>query len=136
MLSPPTPSQVPNHMCLLSSWLADWLLCPRLGWHMTHDSGLSPSGLISCYAMSPEKLTQKSFGYTPPVCLATGIVNLYAVMGLPASSGWTAVPQGCSVLACWLAPTPLHCLFNVARQWTVFSWPHLLLRYESMVIDV
>ena len=42
----------------------------------------------------------------PSVCLATGIVNLYTVMGLPASSGWTAVPQGSSVLACWLAPTP------------------------------
>ena len=55
-------------------------------------------------------------------------------MGLPASSGWTAVPQGSSVLACCLASTPLHCLFNVARQWTVFSWPYLLLLYESLVI--
>ena len=72
---------------------------------MTYDSGLSPSGLICCYAMGPVKLTQ-SFGYTPSVCLATGIVDLYTVMGLPASSGWTAVPQGFSVLACWLAPTP------------------------------
>ena len=103
---------------------------------MTHYSGLSPSGLICCYAMSPEKLTQKSFGYTPSVFLATGIVNLYTVMGLPACSGWTAVPQGSSVLACWLAPIPLLCLFNVARQWTVVSWPLLLLRYESMVIDM
>ena len=37
-------------------------------------------------------------GYTPSVCLATGIVNLYTVMGLPASPGGTAVPQGFSVL--------------------------------------
>ena len=44
--------------------------------------------------------------YRPSVCLATGVVKLYPVMGLPASSGWTAVPQGSSVLACWLAPMP------------------------------
>ena len=135
VLSPPTPSHpcmpvlfLPTPVCLFSSWLANWLLCPCLGWHMSHDSGLSPFGLICCYGMSPVRLTQCP--------LVTGIVNLYTVMGLPASSGWTAVPQGSSVLACWLAPTPWHCLFNVARQWTVISWPHLLLRHESIVIDI
>ena len=44
--------------------------------------------------------------YRPSVCLATRIVKLYTVMGLPASSGWTAVSQGSSVLTCWLAPMP------------------------------
>ena len=58
--------------------------------------------LLLCY--EPCEVDSKSFGYTPSVCLATGIDNLYTVMGLPA--GWTAVPQGSSVLACWLAPTP------------------------------
>ena len=38
------------------------------------------------------------FGYLPFVCLATGFVKLYTVMGLPASSGRTVVPQGSSVL--------------------------------------
>ena len=36
--------------------------------------------------------------YTPSGCLATGIVNLYTVMGLPAGPGRTAVPLDSSVL--------------------------------------
>ena len=101
MLSPPTSSL----SCVFVLFLACYLAAMPLPW-LTHDSGLSSSGLICCYAMSPVELTQESFGYIPSVCLATGIVNFYTVMGLPAISGWTAVPQGSSVLACWLAPTP------------------------------
>ena len=37
------------------------------------------------------------------------------------------------ILACCLAATPLPGLTHVTRQWTVFSWPHLLLCFVSMV---
>ena len=93
-------------MCLYSL-LACYLAAMPVPW-LTHDTrqwtvSLRPH-LLLCY--EPCEVDSKSFGYTPSVCLATGIVNLYTVMGLPASSGWTAVPQGSSVLACWLARTP------------------------------
>ena len=133
MLSPPPPS----FPCVSVLFLACYLAAMPLPW-LTHDTrqwtvSFRPH-LLLCY--EPCEVDSKSFGYTPSVCLATGIISLYTVLGLPATSDWTAVLQGSSVLVCWLVPTPCRCLFNVARQWTVFSWPHLLLRYESMVIDI
>ena len=51
------------------------------------DSGLSSPGLICCYAMSLRYVDFMSCGYTPAVCFATGIVNLYTVVSSPASTG-------------------------------------------------
>ena len=66
--------------------------------HMTVDC-LLPS-LICCSALSLWWVDLWSFGYTPSVCLATGIVNLYTVMGLQlALMGlrYFRVPQSCGV---------------------------------------
>ena len=103
VLSPP-PLAFP---CVSVLFLACYLAAMPLPW-LTHDTrqwtvSFRPH-LLLCY--EPCEVDSKSFGYTPSVCLATGIVNLYTVMGLPASFGWTEVPQGSSVLACWLALTP------------------------------
>ena len=66
---------LPSHVCLFSSWLATGLLCPCLGWHMTHDNGLSPFGLICCYAMSPVKLTQSPLVIQPPFAWQQGLLT-------------------------------------------------------------
>ena len=88
----------PSFPCVSVLFLACYLAAMPLPW-LTHDTrqwtvSFRPHLLL--WAL----WSWKSFGYTPSVCLATGIVNLYTVIGLPASSGWTAVPQGSSVLAC------------------------------------
>ena len=103
MLSPLPPS----FPCVSVLFLACYLAAMPLPW-LTRDIrqwtvSFRPH-LLLCYG--PCEVDSKSFGYTPSVFLATGIVNLYTAMGFPASSGWTAVPQGSSVLVCWLAPTP------------------------------
>ena len=77
VLSPP-PLAFP---CVFVLFLACYLAAMPLPW-LTHDTRQWTvffwPHLLLCY--EPCEVDSKSFGYTPSVCLATGIVNLYTAM--------------------------------------------------------
>ena len=71
------------------------------------------------------KLTYKSFGFTPSICLATGTVNLYTVINPPVCSDECWVPCGSLVLwssgpSRWVNP-----LGSSLRTYSIGSKAHL-----------
>ena len=65
--------------------------------HMTVDCLLQASSAAALWVHG--KLTYKSFGFTPSICLATGTVNLYTVINPPVCSDKYWVP--CGSLGLW-----------------------------------
>ena len=147
VLSPP-----PSFPCVSVLFLACYLAAMPLLW-LTHDSGLSPSGLICCYAMSSVKLTQSPLVIHPPFAWQQGSLTYIlswafqlALVGLwcprvPQSwlVGWLLCPDVvCSMSQdSGLSFPGLICCYAMSLWWLTYSpWLYALRCLATGIVNL